>query len=363
MRSLYKLKTESKFRGLLSFFEFGETGALLPKKRQLFEMIYLFIFNKLPPNYYKDAGFQSNAIPWETKKLYLNSKQYFKIAWKLNSWDYRKLSQNKMAEKAMFTLYNIPAPKYLGLLDENNGRTPEGEHLRSVNDLETYLKGRIGTRVCFKLLEGWGGKGFQVVDVLKEDNKIILHPLNHSPVTVNYFCRNELRYSKDISYLLEEYFVQHRVLNKINPSSVNTIRLWVVSRPGKESTRVIGAFLRIGRQGSLVDNIDSGGLLCNVDLETGILDSGENRFDKRMQYDSHPATGVRIKNERIPFWKEIKTLACKALTTFPNINFAGIDMAVGDKGPVVIEMNVPPDPSGGVRFGYCRRDLLSDSPW
>ncbi len=368
MRLLEQLNPMSKFRWIVAFLQRGDKDAL-SRKRQLFEMAYLFVNHGLGPNYYKDAGFSSSKIPWNIKKLYLSSRQYYKTVWKLNNYDYRKLSQNKMAEKAMFSLYNIPTPLYLGLLDEKCGTTPHGSSLKSIPELEDYLKSIVNTRLCFKLLEGWGGKGFQVVDILEENGNILLSPLDYMndsealKISVSDYVNNFLGYSKEISYLLEKYFIQHPLLNSINPSSVNTIRMWVVNRLGEPETRVIGAFLRVGRAGSLVDNMDRGGFFCNVDLDTGILDAGEQRFDKKTHFDKHPDTGSQIKGRQIPYWEEVKNMGCKALSIFPGINFAGIDMAVSDEGPVVIEMNVPPDPSGGVRLGYCRRDLLSDSPW
>lgn len=356
-------KTPPKMRGLLSLLTPVEPDRFLPRTRQLYEIIYLFFSKGLTPNYYKDAGFASKDILWGTKKLYLSSKAYYKAVWKLNDKDYRKLSQNKMAEKAMFSQYNIPTPAYLGYMSENNGRTPHGLPLCSAEDLETYLAGFVGRKVCFKLLEGWGGTGFYAVDVLEVEGKVCLMLPTGEIKHINDFYQNTLKLSPKVSYLIEAYFKQHAKLLQFNPTSVNTIRVWVVNRPGEDPARVVGAFLRIGRKESLVDNTEAGGLMCRVALDSGQLNQGEERCSRETVYETHPDTGARIKGEIIPFWDEVKKLAIKTVTTFPKINFAGVDVAIGPEGPVIIEMNVPPDPNGGVKFGFCRKDLVSAGRW
>lgn len=358
-----RINIRTKFRGLSDLLFQTSGKEELPKKRQLYEMACLLVFKGLSPNYYNNAGFASRQISWEIKKRYLNSKQYFKTVWKLNDPDYRKLSQNKMAEKAMFSLYNIPTSEYLGYLDGTNGRTPDGTSLCTVEDLGGYLEQRDGSRICFKLLEGWGGKGFKAVDISRQDGDISIKPLDGDAVGINEFCNDVLQYSKGTSYMLEAYCYQHPKISMLNPTSVNTIRMWVVNRPGDNPTRVIGAFLRLGRKGSLVDNTDAGGLLCNVELESGRLHSGTERSAGKKLYDRHPDTDADINGLEIPYWKQAKNLACKTLNTFPFINFAGVDIAITETEPIVIEMNIPPDPNGGVCFGYCRNDLLSTDPW
>ena len=45
----------------------------------------------------------------------------------------------------------------------------------------------------------------------------------------------------------------------------------------------------------------------------------------------------------VPWWPEVQSLAMKALLAFPELRFAGLDIAIGETGPVVLELNVSPD--------------------
>ena len=79
----------------------------------------------------------------------------------------------------------------------------------------------------------------------------------------------EENYRKAISSpaVLDELVVQSPVMAKLNPSSVNTVRLYSLVI-GDECTFFAG-FLRMGRNGAIVDNLGSGGLLAGIDINSG----------------------------------------------------------------------------------------------
>jgi len=302
---------------------------------------------------------------WEEKKNHISPKKYNRIVWKLNNSDYRKLSQNKLAEKSILKLLNFPTPNYLGWLNMSSGNTFDDKPLKSVDDLKALLSQFIDKKICFKLLEGWGGEGFIATKVVQDNQTIklkVLHRINL--YGLEEFLREKINYSKGRDYIIEEYFEQHDILKNINYTSLNTIRIWIISRPGHPSTRIVGAFLRVGREGSLVDNTSSGGFFCPINLAMGgIVSSGEEPNDKSIKYKSHPDHGAKIENIKIPFWNQITKLCVEVLDSFPELNFAGVDIAVGENGPVIIEMNVPPDPQGGIQFNFCTKDNVSIHPW
>ena len=47
-----------------------------------------------------------------------------------------------------------------------------------------------------------------------------------------------------------------------------------------------------------------------------------------------------------------------AVTAFPQISFAGVDIAITETGPVVIELNVEPDPTSAIIFDRSHRELF-----
>jgi hypothetical protein len=138
------------------------------------------------------------------------------------------------------------------------------------------------------------------------------------------------------------------VLSSIHPNSVNTLRIWLYQARGE--CRIAGAFLRVGRNGSMVDNTSQGGIFCPVELETGILTHAANAKNPLETMDAHPDTGGRISGVQLPYWRECQEVAMQAMRAFPHVNIAGVDVAIAVDGPRMIELNVRPDQIGCARL-------------
>ncbi|NND61245.1 MAG: hypothetical protein HKN49_13355, partial [Gammaproteobacteria bacterium] len=83
-----------------------------------------------------------------------------------------------------------------------------------------------------------------------------------------------------------------------------------------------------------------------IDSATGVLDSAVDCIETREIYQQHPDHGAAIKNVQLPYWAEAKALSEACLAAFPRLRFAGLDIAIGAEGPVIIEMNVSPAREG-----------------
>jgi hypothetical protein len=160
-----------------------------------------------------------------------------------------------------------------------------------------------------------------------------------------------LRLSEGTDWLVEEYFIQHPVMAGLNPLSVNTVRIWIYERL-TTGAMVITAYTRIGRANMYVDNASSGGIVASIDLATGILGAAQDAYADRRLYSQHPDHGSTIEGIVIPHWEAVQSLAKRALGIFPNLHFAGLDIAIGENGPVVLELNVSPDREGSA-FTDC----------
>ncbi len=319
--------------------------------RQLGEMVVLRSFHGVGPAYYHKAGFWKRELSWQDKTSQLSSRAYRRRVNALNPASYRKLSQNKIPEKAILTLFNIPTPRFLGRLHAHIGLDASGSPLRCAADLEQLARDNGASRLVFKPLEGWGGKGVHVPRVEYGRVMTLSEPGRNEAMSVEDYCHRILGLDRNADWIVEEYFEQHPVLSAINPSSVNTIRIWVVEHASGD-LQVLTAFLRIGRAGACVDNTSSGGIVAPVHLETGVLSAARNPRPQHDVYRQHPDHGASIEGVVLPGWKQTKELAKRALSAFPGMRFAGLDMAIGAAGPVVLELNVSPD-RGGVAYTNC----------
>lgn len=138
---------------------------------------------------------------------------------------------------------------------------------------------------------------------------------------------------------LEELVIQHPEMNVLCPKSVNTIRIMTFNDHGK--SEIIWMGMRIGNGLNDVDNFHAQGMGAKIDMETGKLVG--NAIDKdNLEYEVHPTTGVRFDGFQIPCFQEAKEMVLKASLESDKILVVGWDVAISDKGPLIIEGNRRP---------------------
>ncbi len=136
--------------------------------------------------------------------------------------------------------------------------------------------------------------------------------------------------------IVEEVVEQHPDMARINPDSVNTIRVYTVLSDGVSN--VVYACIRMGNSDRPVDNINAGGMYSPVDLETGRISCAA--CDKqRIVYERHPRSGCVLKGYLIPFWPEVMELCRQAAYKVPQMGYIGWDVAITKDGPLFIEAN------------------------
>lgn len=319
--------------------------------RQLGEMVLLRILHGVGPGYYHTAGFWRRELAWGDKTGQVSAREYRRRVALLNPVSYRKLSQNKIPEKAILTLFGIPTPRFLGRLHARAGRDLTGQPLCNAADLERLATEQQATRMVFKRLEGWGGKGVLVPEMEQGPPVTFREPGQTETRSAQSYCVDTLGLDKGGDWIVEVYLEQHPVLSAINPTSVNTVRIWVVE-DGKEGYRVLTAYLRIGRGNMFVDNASSGGIVAPIDLASGRLRAARDAHAEHNVYPRHPDHGAPIEGVVLPCWPDVQTLAAKGLSVFPGLRFAGLDVAIGPSGPTILELNVSPDREGAA-FTDC----------
>ncbi|NQD35606.1 hypothetical protein HPT27_01140 [Permianibacter sp. IMCC34836] len=325
----------------------------LPVTRQFAEMLVLKLLRDLGPNYYHVARFWRREIPFRNKWRHANEREYDELLFAINPPAYQKISQHKVTEKATLSLFGIPTPTFIGFFHQFRGADRHNLPLTCSDDLQRVLKAMAGQRVCFKAVEGFGGLGFVALDV-NSSGEMLQHPISGQQWTVDGWAQHLLQSSA--GWLLETYLTQHPDLAALNANSVNTLRIWVLEQHGKFTAH--HAVLRIGRAGSQVDNTTSGGLAVAVDIVTGCLLNGIDVRKPGKVISHNPDTGNLLTGVQLPHWNEVLRLSERALAVFPEMRFAGVDVAITPEGPAIIELNVFPDRITAVRWDLPHKDFF-----
>lgn len=138
---------------------------------------------------------------------------------------------------------------------------------------------------------------------------------------------------------LEELIKQNKKMNSLCASSVNTIRMMTFVNNGR--SELLYAVLRVGNGSCEVDNFHKGGMGVSIDTKRGILKG--LAIDKDLnEYKRHPQTKILFDKFEIPYFKEAKDLVLKCALVNQNIQVVGWDVAITDKGPVLVEGNRRP---------------------
>lgn len=142
------------------------------------------------------------------------------------------------------------------------------------------------------------------------------------------------------SYILEEAIENCADIAKLNPSSLNTLRV-VTATDDKGLPHIITIVLRMGVGDNITDNAHQGGIACCVNSLTGAL-SVVGRTFKDEKYYSHPTTHFEFKNCIIPNIENVKRFVIELASEEPSARLVGWDIVLTKSGIEVLEANIPP---------------------
>lgn len=136
--------------------------------------------------------------------------------------------------------------------------------------------------------------------------------------------------------LLEQVIEQDSEMAALNMSSVNTVRLPTFMN--KSGFHVLKPYLRMGRNGCVVDNTHGGGIFCGLDASSGVIRT-EGMDREGALFERHPDNNHQLIGWRVPRWTELIAFAQKVHETIPYYPYVGWDFALTKDGWVLIEGN------------------------
>lgn len=140
-------------------------------------------------------------------------------------------------------------------------------------------------------------------------------------------------------YLIQERIYQHPAMSVFCSSCINSIRLQTVMDQNGEVIP-FGAGVRMGREGSTVDNWAKGGVFVGINMDNGhLLKTGFLKPSYGTSVFEHPDTGVKFEGYEIPFYKEAEAMAVQLHKYLYRCHSIGWDIAITPAGPVFIEGN------------------------
>ncbi len=319
-----------------------------PDRKPIFRIIYdlsylFFIYKELPVHYFSRYLFKKGVT---NIKDYVPNKVAAKVAPFFNEKKAKEVIDNKLYFDLFYRQFNISLPRIL--MYNHKNMFVVSERNTDINNL-----------IDFKLLLGDLFEQNPALDSIfikktfssasgRNIFKLSRHQLKEEPETINKIYSEVVK----SEYLFQETVKQHPDLNKLNPSSLNTIRFdTFIDRDGKID--IISGFLKMSTNNSHVDNNIAGGCGVGIDSQTGRLKKygySKIKINGVGVLTEHPKTKTIFENFIIPYFPQAKEMVLKTACYMPGLRLVGWDVGIAETGPVLIE--------GNSDYGINSNDLM-----
>lgn len=213
------------------------------------------------------------------------------------------------------------------IIQGENVISPLDSKYSSIGTVESLKTLKDGLYICKACIGAFGAS----ISVIEIKNKKII--INKGKKTIEEF----LTETSHEPYLIQSYVEQHEAISKINPGTVNTIR--IITTRWNNETNILAAMLRLGaNKEQLVDNASNGGTFVGIDYNTGKLMEYGYYYDKPRE-NKHPVSKVVYKDYQIPYFDEVIKLLKELHPILFGFSTIGWDIAITPTGPIIIEIN------------------------
>lgn len=241
----------------------------------------------------------------------------------------RNLADNKILSKNVLQKAGIPVSQLIA-------------KIRSVEELEAFDWNTLPSSFALKPNRGFGGEGILVVYGKKKCDDNIWIKADGSHVTVDDLkshIRNIIDGSFSLANLPDVAFFEERLklLKLFKPYSykgIPDIRVIVFNKVP------VMAMLRVPtKESSGKANLHQGAIGIGIDLMSGVTTTA---IWKNSIIEYFPESRLLLSGIRIPYWKDILTLAVK-VQEISGLGYLGADIAIDkEKGLVLLELNARP---------------------
>lgn len=135
--------------------------------------------------------------------------------------------------------------------------------------------------------------------------------------------------------LVQPRLQNHPDLTDLSHGPLAAVRLITGRRPDGR-IELVAATFKMPTGTGITNNH---GISSRVDLDTGELGPAIAYSPFHDAFESHPETGGKIAARRLPDWEAAKSLGLAAHGHLPDYVFIGWDIAIADRGPVLLEGN------------------------
>jgi hypothetical protein len=280
-----------------------------------------------PDEYFMYGLYDDARYSKETKRTFLSEQgKQLDSPWGV-------VAKDKPLMTAMLRGLGLPVPETQAIFHSTRN-VAEAVPLRNREDVCRFLRQQANYPIFGKPFDTAGSVGTAKIDGYDCDRDAVI--LDNDLIPVEGFA--ELIEGLGRAYLFQTLMMPHPEIAKIIGPSVSSVRVFVFN--DKDGCDIFRAAWKIPASANVADNFwRIGNMLAGIDGESGRIVKTMRRTAGGLEpIDAHPATGVSFANLVFPHWDQMKATVLAAAVNLPGCHFQGWDVALTDRGPVLVEL-------------------------
>jgi glutathione synthase/RimK-type ligase-like ATP-grasp enzyme len=281
--------------------------------------------------------------PLAEKRRFIGWRREIRLDQLANTKTARDLANDKLAFHSLLDRHSIPLPKILAVYGNSDKQKLDAAILRTSGDIALFLQDINCYPLFIKPVRGTQGKDVYALHGIV-DGDLQLQSGQRLQMT-DLITR--LVSTRPAGILFQELLHTPAMIEAICGRRLTSVRVIVIVTPA--GAEILSAVWRVPTGDNITDNFNcgrTGNIIANIELATGRVQNTVRGIGwKLIQIDRHPDTDIEFGNLCLPDWQETCSLCLDAAKLFPDLHLQHWDIALTNRGPVVLEMNV----EGGMR--------------
>lgn len=248
-----------------------------------------------------------------------------------------------LGEKLPMTLFmlatDLPMPRIHAVYDLDGRNLPGAITLNNIDETAAYLRTPQHYPLFVKPSHsayGWGALGLQKYSP-ESDCIVFLNGEQHNVIE----WIKSLNPKSSHGILFQEQLKPHPEIERVCGPRVSSIR--VTSARINSKNTIVSAVWRIPVGSNMVDNFQhgaSGNLLGGVNITNGQITRVVGKINGKIEAVTiHPDTGAPFDRYTLPDWPKLTEICEQAANYLMGMNLHHWDIALTERGPVIIENN------------------------
>lgn len=309
---------------------------------QIKEIIqFSFLGGKLSPEeYYYYNLFDDEQLSLEEKKKFVGKKQQTPLYLACNTPTWWSIAHDKLAFYAVMKGFGFPVPEIQAVLDMRR-KFGSAQICRNRPQIVEFLRNQARYPIFGKPVSGMWSE--RVINLRSFNPEAETLTLGNGRVVALAQLADELADQISTGYLFQEALRPHPKVQDICGDRIATVRMVVILTDN--GPEILHGIWKLPAGENMADNFwRSGNLLAYVDTKNGHITRVVRGVGPQQDFpESHPDTGVRLLGSALPDWDAAHQLCLDAAISFPELRWQAWDVALCDRGPVLLELNIGGD--------------------